>query len=103
MGRSDVGGDRGADRPLSLLSPRSGTRVAAAEPPRPGMGHNWAVATTLPEGTITLLFTDIEGSTRLLEEFGDGYGEVLEEHRRLLRDSLTRHNGVESPSATRVS
>jgi len=31
---------------------------------------------------VTLLFTDVEGSTRLLHELGDGYGEVLHEHRR---------------------
>jgi predicted ATPase/class 3 adenylate cyclase len=49
----------------------------------------------LPTGTVTLLFTDIEGSTRLLQELGDGYGVVLEEHRRLLRDAFQRHGGVE--------
>ena len=49
----------------------------------------------LPSGTVTLLFTDIEGSTRLLEEVGDGYADVLAEHRRVLRDAFTRHNGVE--------
>ena len=36
----------------------------------------------LPSGTVTFLFTDIEGSTRLLEELGEGYGEALAEHRR---------------------
>jgi predicted ATPase/class 3 adenylate cyclase len=49
----------------------------------------------LPSGTVTLLFTDIEGSTRLLEELGDGYADMLEEHRRLLREAFARHNGVE--------
>ena len=49
----------------------------------------------LPSGTVTLLFTDIEGSTRLLEEVGDGYADVLAEHRRVLRDAFTRNNGVE--------
>jgi class 3 adenylate cyclase len=39
----------------------------------------------LPSGTVTLLFTDIEGSTRLLEELGHGYTDVLAEHRRVLR------------------
>jgi class 3 adenylate cyclase len=33
----------------------------------------------LPTGTVTFLFTDIEGSTRLLEELGDRYAEVLSE------------------------
>jgi predicted ATPase/class 3 adenylate cyclase len=49
----------------------------------------------LPTGTVTFLFTDIEGSTRLLHELGDGYGEVLAEHRRALREAFSRHGGVE--------
>jgi class 3 adenylate cyclase len=39
----------------------------------------------LPTGTITLLFTDIEGSTQLLQRLGDQYVSVLEESRRLQR------------------
>jgi class 3 adenylate cyclase len=54
-----------------------------------------AVATQ-PSGTITLLFSDIEGSTRLLDGLGtEGYAEVLEQHRRLLRDVFARHEGYE--------
>ncbi|TMM02914.1 MAG: hypothetical protein E6G02_10425 [Actinobacteria bacterium] len=49
----------------------------------------------LPTGTVTFLFTDIEGSTRLLQELGDGYAAVLAEHRRALRDAWARHDGVE--------
>ena len=49
----------------------------------------------LPSGTVTFLFTDIEGSTRLLHELGDGYVEVLAEHRRALRDAFSRYGGVE--------
>ena len=49
----------------------------------------------LPSGTVTFLFTDIEGSTRLLAELGDEYADVLAEHRRLLRDAFTSHGGVE--------
>jgi predicted ATPase/class 3 adenylate cyclase len=49
----------------------------------------------LPTGTVTLLFSDIEGSTRLLERLGDRYVEVLTEHRRLLRASFARFNGRE--------
>ena len=44
---------------------------------------------------MTFLFTDIEGSTRLLRELGDGYAEVLAEHRRALRDAWQQHEGVE--------
>ncbi|HET9200599.1 MAG TPA: adenylate/guanylate cyclase domain-containing protein [Dehalococcoidia bacterium] len=50
---------------------------------------------TLPSGTVTFLFTDIEGSTRLLAELGDDYADVLAAHRRALRAAFTRHGGVE--------
>jgi class 3 adenylate cyclase len=50
---------------------------------------------TLPTGTVTPLFTDIEGSTRLLERHGDAYADVLAEHRRLLCGAFERHRGVE--------
>jgi class 3 adenylate cyclase len=46
-------------------------------------------------GTVTLLFTDIEGSTRLLHEFGERYADVLAEHRRVLRKAFQSHGGVE--------
>ena len=49
----------------------------------------------LPTGVVTLLFTDVEGSTRLLHEMGDGYGEALNEHRRRLRAAFADHGGVE--------
>ena len=39
----------------------------------------------LPRGTVTFLFTDIEGSTRLLKQLGGRYSEVLAEHARILR------------------
>jgi class 3 adenylate cyclase len=50
---------------------------------------------TLPGGTVTLLFSDIEGSTRLLEELGDRYAEVHRDHRRILRERLTEAGGQE--------
>ena len=49
----------------------------------------------LPTGTVTFLFTDIEGSTRLLHELGDAYADALAEHRRVLREVFARHGGVE--------
>ena len=50
----------------------------------------------LPSGTVTFLFTDVEGSTRLLHELGpEGYAEALAEHRRVIRDMCARHDGVE--------
>jgi predicted ATPase/class 3 adenylate cyclase len=51
--------------------------------------------TGLPQGTVTFLFTDVEGSTRLLHELGNEYAEVLARHRRALRDAFARHHGVE--------
>jgi len=51
-------------------------------------------APLLPRGTVALLFTDIEGSTRLLERLGDQYGTVLQHHRDLLTDFFAIHGGV---------
>jgi predicted ATPase/class 3 adenylate cyclase len=53
------------------------------------------VPRTLPDGVVTLLFTDIEGSTRLLHELGDGYGDALDDHRRIVRAACAAHGGVE--------
>ncbi len=49
----------------------------------------------LPVGTLTLLFTDVEGSTSLLRAHGSGYAELLAEHRGLLRNAFARRGGVE--------
>jgi predicted ATPase/class 3 adenylate cyclase len=49
----------------------------------------------LPQGTVTLLFSDIEGSTRLLDRLGSAYPLVLAEHRALLREAVSGHGGVE--------
>jgi predicted ATPase/class 3 adenylate cyclase len=59
--------------------------LTAAPPPR----------ASLPTGTVTLLFTDIEGSTRLLECIGDHYSSLLEQHRRILREAVEMHDGRE--------
>jgi predicted ATPase/class 3 adenylate cyclase len=49
-----------------------------------------------PSGTVTLVFTDIEGSTRLLEQLGtDAYRDALAEHRRVVREACARHSGYE--------
>jgi predicted ATPase len=48
-----------------------------------------------PSGTVTFLFTDIEGSTRLLLELGDRYANLLAEHRCVLREAFARYGGVE--------
>lgn len=49
----------------------------------------------LPEGTVTFLFTDIEGSTRLLQRLGERYPETLESHHGLLREAFRAHGGIE--------
>ena len=50
--------------------------------------------TAQPTGTVTLLFTDIEGSTRLLHRLGlQRYSDALGLHRRLLREVIDRHGG----------
>jgi predicted ATPase/class 3 adenylate cyclase len=50
----------------------------------------------LPSGTVTFLFTDVEGSTRLLHELGaEDYARVLAEQRRVLRQATRAHDGVE--------
>jgi len=53
-----------------------------------------AAMATLPEGTVTFLFTDIEGSTRLLQELGDDYRDVRATHHRLLRSAFTKGTEV---------
>ncbi len=54
------------------------------------------VARDLPSGTVTFLFTDVEGSTKLLHALGaEAYADALAEHRRLLRDAFAPHGGVE--------
>src|SRR5438309_8016029 len=57
--------------------------------------HHQAVMRDLPSGTVTFLFTDVEGSTRLLADRGDAYAGLLAEHRSILRAVLTRRRGVE--------
>jgi YVTN family beta-propeller protein len=49
----------------------------------------------LPRGTVTFLFTDVEGSTRLLKQIGEGYGDVIAAHQSLLRSAFGRHGGHE--------
>jgi class 3 adenylate cyclase len=51
--------------------------------------------TSLPTGTVTFVFTDIEGSTALLKQLGDGYEWLLSDHRRLMRERFGERGGVE--------
>ena len=52
----------------------------------------------LPNGTVTLLFTDVEGSTQLLRRLGEQYGTALEDQRRILRAAVAEHGGTEIDS-----
>src|SRR5215207_8321907 len=82
-------GDRRRGRPWR------GSRHRRRDRPGDAAIRRTRVVSELPSGTVTLLFTDIEGSTRLLEEVGEGYAELLGGHRQVLRDSFARHGGVE--------
>jgi class 3 adenylate cyclase len=53
----------------------------------------------LPSGTVTFLFTDIEGSTKLLQQLGEAYAQVRADHHRLLRQAFTAHRGTEVDTA----
>ncbi len=55
-------------------------------------------SSALPRGTVTFLFSDIEGSTRLAGQLGEGFGEVRADNRDLLRHAFTHHGGMEIDS-----
>jgi class 3 adenylate cyclase len=50
---------------------------------------------SLPGGTVTFVFTDVEGSTRLLQELGDDYAGVTRDHRRIVRETFGDRGGTE--------
>ena len=54
-----------------------------------------SAASSLPEGTVTFVFTDIEGSTRLLTEHREAYPELLARHHAIIRRALADHSGTE--------
>jgi predicted ATPase/class 3 adenylate cyclase len=64
-----------------------------ARPAAPAAG--WPDAPELPTGTVTFLFTDIEGSTRLLQDLGDRYAAVRDEHAAIVRWAVAEAGGVE--------
>jgi predicted ATPase/class 3 adenylate cyclase len=71
------------------------SRLAPPRDDREQMAHHRHVR-GLPTGTVTLLFTDVEGSTRLLQELGaDRYGAALQQHRDALREAFRSRGGVE--------
>ena len=77
-----------------LFGAATGTARLAGLALQVGVGHSRLVAQR-PVGTVTFLFSDVAGSTRLLQELGDEYPALLGEHRRRLRAVFERHGGVE--------
>jgi predicted ATPase/class 3 adenylate cyclase len=70
--------------------------VGAARDTVFALAHHEPVRRDLPSGTVTFLFTDIEGSTKLLHELGaEAYSDALLIHRRILREAFAHHGGVE--------
>src|SRR3954470_16179756 len=57
--------------------------------------HHWGMQGALPTGTVTLLFTDIEGSTALVYQLADEYGAMLTAHRDVLRRAVKQAGGFE--------
>jgi class 3 adenylate cyclase len=49
----------------------------------------------LPVGTVTFVFSDIEGSTDLMKRLGTSYADLIADHRRIVRDTFERHQGIE--------
>ena len=74
----------------SVLATSETTRCAAGR-----CSDNSAAMPPLPSGTVTMMFTDIAGSTALLKDLGTEYPEALAEHRRVLRAIFERRNGIE--------
>src|SRR5260221_1275681 len=71
------------------------TRFALPSEHSTGSGQSKSSMRSLPMGTVTLLFTNIEGSTHLLQQLADRYATVLAECRRLLRATFQEWNGHE--------
>src|SRR5262252_2859468 len=59
-----------------------------------GRGSKMAEPAPLPSGTVTFLFTDIEGSTRLWEQYPEAMRKALARHDALLEEAITQHNGT---------
>jgi predicted ATPase/class 3 adenylate cyclase len=85
---------RPADSSVSGSPP---VRSSAAQPPE-SIGDSLPPC-RFPTGTVTFLFTDIEGSTLLLHHLGEGYAQVLGEHQRLLRQAWAEYGGIEVDTA----
>src|SRR5512132_3438289 len=93
-GEQLLDGGAGHDDPsLVPLNDKPTIRIASGGIGRPRVR---AMLRALPTGTVTFVFTDIAGSTKLLDEFGaERYAFELDRHREALRTAFARHDGVE--------
>src|SRR4029077_4736253 len=86
------------NRPLSRGRFSFGTPTLAASTHALELGARLAhdpLMRELPGGTVTFVFTDIEGSTRLLRELDADYADALVQHRRVVREAFGRRGGIE--------
>src|SRR5690242_9144856 len=91
------GGSDGASDIAELLSRPGLCRPAQGWYGRgmAGTGEHQQAQAALPAGTVTLLMSDIEGSTRLLQHLHREYARLLAEHARIVRAAATRNDGLE--------
>ena len=75
--------------------PRSATGLESGVSAERGSMEADRLSRALPDGEVTLLFSEIEDSARLLHDVGDIYGDVLAAYRRLVRGVWSEHGGVE--------
>jgi class 3 adenylate cyclase len=83
------------------LWPSVTSRISRTRQSDPRTASSWFRkngSVSLPAGTVTFVFSDIERSTDLLKRLGDGYGDLLADHRRILRETFAAHGGVEIDS-----
>src|SRR5579864_548369 len=82
-------------RSVSLLGTHLVAYTCALKTTHPECETRSHSMSELPTGTLTLLFTDMEGSTRLLQQLGERYTGVLADCRHLLRSAFAQHHGHE--------
>lgn len=89
---------RHTDRPAAAVAVARGGRDVGGIRALSVAAALWRIGRAmvdLPDGTVTFLFTDVEGSTRLLARLGDGYAPLLATHERVLRTAFGAHGGRE--------
>src|SRR5207253_1205561 len=95
-GRTSPTANAGQARPalrIRNLPARAASRLHTHD--RCGMVRHMGGDHGLPSGVVSFVFTDVEGSTRLLRELGDRYGELIDLHHELLRAAWAAHGGHE--------